>query len=245
MAPALCGSAVPSKRNLLALGWTIVNILSFLSCLITFIFLVLSNNFNDNYYYNQDNNQKENEREEERSMAISSRAMLFVAIWTIVLSGILGIFGSIILGFQLPFGAYYWCCSAHVHTTTPLALGIFIGICSMFANLTLVFAALFGEFEIHDYVEGEGGLEEQWMNNNVITKSSAVFSFLCIFLTVLYAGFAGITFFYSKDLLEENKADTRVEALMPSESVDNPWYIGNDRFGIPEVVSSNYLPEKK
>jgi len=245
MAPALCGSAVSSKRNLLALGWTVVNILSFSACLVTFIFVVSSMNFDDNYYYNQDNNQNENEREEERYMSISSRAMLFVALWTIVLAGILGIFGSIILGFQLPFGAYYWCCSAHVHTTTPLTLGTFIGFCSMFANMTLVFAALFGEFEIRDFVEAEGGREEGRMNNNVITKSSTAFSFLCVFLTILYAGFAGLTFCHSKDLLEENKADTRVEALMPSESVDNPGYIGNDRFGLPAVTSSNYLPTKK
>lgn len=234
MAPSLCGSAVQSRRNLLALGWTVVNILAFAAFVVALIFAFSAKN-TVNYYYNNNNNNNNNQEEnEEINITVSTRAMAFAALWTAVLAGIIGVFGSVTLGFQMPFGKYYWCCAGNVHMTTPLVLGSFIGSLIMFANLTLVCAVMFGEFEILDYREGEErDREDEEISNIAIGRSSTAFALLCIFLTVLYAGFGALTFSYSQSLLEENNADTRVEALMPSESVETPGYIGSDRFGVP------------
>ena len=69
-------------------------------------------------------------------------------IWTAVLSGIIVIYGTVILGVQSPTGKYYQCCSRNVHRLTPMSLGAFGGSLLMFANLTLVCAILFGKFEV-------------------------------------------------------------------------------------------------
>ena len=74
--------------------------------------------------------------------------MAFAALWTAVLAGILGTFGTTLLGMVMPNGKYYWCCAGNVHRTTPLVLGSFIGALLMFSNLTLVCSVLFGEFEV-------------------------------------------------------------------------------------------------
>ena len=39
------------------------------------------------------------------------------------------------------------------------------------------------------------------------------FSIMCMFLTVLYAGFAALTFSFSHSIIEEHAADEREEAL--------------------------------
>ena len=40
------------------------------------------------------------------------------------------------------------------------------------------------------------------------------FSIMCMFLTVLYAGFAALTFSFSHSIIEEHEADEREEAAM-------------------------------
>jgi hypothetical protein len=65
------------------------------------------------------------------------------------------------------------------------------------------------------------------------------FSIMCMFLTVLYAGFAGLTFAYSKSILDELLEDEREEATKSSRNNKNPThfiggydgYIG-DRFDV-------------
>jgi hypothetical protein len=75
--------------------------------------------------------------------------MVFAAIWVAVLSGILVTCGTVILGIRMPIsGKYYACCRGNVHRMTPVSLGAFGGSLLMFSNLTLVFAILFGEFEV-------------------------------------------------------------------------------------------------
>jgi hypothetical protein len=44
-------------------------------------------------------------------------------------------------------------------------------------------------------------------------RSSMAFSIMCMFLTVLYAGFAALTFSFSHSIIEEHAADERDEAL--------------------------------
>jgi len=237
MAPSLCGD-VHSKRSLLAVGWSLVNLLALLSFIIAFTFAIIAskniNNETNNKYYNEDEeNEEEQKEQEEAVIEVTSRAMVFVTLWTMLLSTILGVFGTVLLGFQTPGGNYFWCCPNKVHTTTPLSLGVFIGALLMFANLTLICAVLFGEFQIRDYQEAEKGdeKEQQMMQNSTLSSSSLAFSIMCLFLSLLYSGFAALVFTFAENLLKENALDSRQEALTPSDN-NGPGYIGGERFGV-------------
>lgn len=46
-----------------------------------------------------------------------------------------------------------------------------------------------------------------------MSRSSMAFSVMCMFLTVLYAGFAALTFAFSRTVLEELDEDERLDAL--------------------------------
>ena len=48
-------------------------------------------------------------------------------------------------------------------------------------------------------------------DDTAVRRSSMAFSIMCMFLTVLYAGFAGLTFAFSKSVLEELLDDDREE----------------------------------
>eukprot|EP00522_Entomoneis_paludosa_P016842 CAMPEP_0172464648 /NCGR_PEP_ID=MMETSP1065-20121228/51100_1 /TAXON_ID=265537 /ORGANISM="Amphiprora paludosa, Strain CCMP125" /LENGTH=216 /DNA_ID=CAMNT_0013220939 /DNA_START=18 /DNA_END=668 /DNA_ORIENTATION=+ len=160
-------------------------------------------------------------------LAVTSRALAFASMWTAVLAVLLSIFGTVILGWQSPTGLYYTCCSSQVHRTTPITLGGFIGALLMFANLVLVCAAFFGEFEVRDYrqnehdrnrdgaEEGEG---EDFEFFAVRRKgTSLAFSILCLFLAAMYGSFAALVFTYSSKVLEELAADLTED--MPDTSV--------------------------
>ena len=147
------GRIFPStKRGLVAATWSIVNMLTFMSFAValTFCMSSASDNSEKVYYYNQGNSgdKDQNNNEMDPELAVTSRAMAFAAMWTVVSALLLSIFGSVILGWQSPTGQYYTCCSSEVHKTTPITLGGFIGALLMFANLALVCAAFFGEFEV-------------------------------------------------------------------------------------------------
>lgn len=148
-AESIADGIISSRRGLIALLWSIVNILAFLAFLIALIFAITAKNT----YYDGNNDEQEGEEEREElnaEVAVTSRAMAFAALWTVVLATLLGLLGTVILGFQSPTGQYYKCCSSSVHRTTPLGLGSFIGALIMFANLTLVCSVLFGEFEVRE-----------------------------------------------------------------------------------------------
>lgn len=145
---ALCGDLVSSRRGLLAMLWSIVNILTFLAFIIALSFAISAKN--NDYNDGDDGGEPEDEEEMSAEIAVTSRAMAFAALWTAVLASLMGLFGTVILGFQSPTGQYYTCCSRGVHRTTPLGMGSFIGSLIMFANLTLVCSVLFGEFEVRD-----------------------------------------------------------------------------------------------
>jgi len=244
MAPSICGNIVKSKRTLLALGWLIVNtlaIISFSSAFAFALFSALSRNDQDKYYNNNNNNNENgndegnNAAQDDMEISVTSRAMAFTGLWTMVLSTLVGIYGTVILGFVSPFGGkYYWCCRNTVHKTTPMVLGSFIGALLMYANLTLVCSVLFGEFKVRDYnnngdqQQQDGEQEQQNGQENLnLSRSSTAFSILCMFLTILYAGFAALVFTYSNDLIRENEEDERREALKPSKEEPMSGYIGN------------------
>ena len=175
MAPSICGETIRSKRSLLAIGWSVVNILAFSAFITALVFTVsarnLANNNNqDNGYYNQ-GGEEEERREEDENLYATSRALTFAAIWTAIMSGVLGIFGSTLLGVIMPNGKYYWCCAPKVHKTTPLVLGAFIGALMMSANFTLICSVLFGEFEVCLSKDGIKKFAEVSTHNMLITDS--------------------------------------------------------------------------
>jgi hypothetical protein len=257
----ICGNSlsIRSKRGLLASIWSIVSIVTAISFLTAFIFAITSksNNQDENYNYNgyynyegQGGNQENMEGQEGRNgdpeVAVTSRALAFSALWTGVMAALLSVFGTVILGWQSPTGQYYTCCGSSVHRTTPLGLGSFIGALLMFANLTLICSVLFGEFEIRDNREGAG--EERGGGDATYgereSRLSMAFSILCMVLTVIYAGFAALTFAYSNCVIEEHIMDEREEAMMLStrnktvvhfnagyDGYNNPGYIG-ERFDV-------------
>ncbi len=147
-----------SRRSLLAALWSIVGLLTLTSFVIAIVFAVASINYAAENGYNNRQGQNNNQPQAYSdggsgtsigsSISVTPRAMVFAAIWTAVLSGILAIYGTVILGVRMPTGSYYACCAGNVHRMTPLSLGAFGGSLLMFANLTLVFAILFGAFEV-------------------------------------------------------------------------------------------------
>lgn len=140
-----------SRRSLLAGLWSVVGLLTTAGFVLAICFSIASQKYDPNYnngnYY--DGEQDERNRKNNGVMTVTSRAMVFAAIWTAILSLILVIYGTVLLGVWMPFtGKYYSCCSGNVHRMTPLTLGSFAGSLLMFANLTLVCAILFGEFQV-------------------------------------------------------------------------------------------------
>jgi hypothetical protein len=151
MAEALCGGTISSRRGLLASLWSLVTILTAISFIAAFIFAMTpTGDATDDDYYNYDQgSQDQGDYEYDAAIAVTSRSLTFSAIWTVVLSTLMSVFGTVILGWQSPVsGQYYTCCSSSVHRTTPLGLGSFIGASLMFSNLTLICSVLFGEFEV-------------------------------------------------------------------------------------------------
>lgn len=150
---SICGPIVQSRRGLLAFIWSIVTLLTLIAFVVAFCFTLSAKNLEvSDYYDNQDDEQGSQDYDGyddvNVDIAVTSRAMAFSALWTVVLACLMSVFGTVILGFQSPTGQYYTCCAGNVHRTTPLGLGSFIGALLMFSNLTLVCSVLFGEFQV-------------------------------------------------------------------------------------------------
>uniref|UniRef100_A0A7S4JA12 Uncharacterized protein n=1 Tax=Odontella aurita TaxID=265563 RepID=A0A7S4JA12_9STRA len=247
---SICGSVIKSKRGALAMGWSIVVILTFIALLTALIFSIQNNYYAANYAdenyadenYDEDENEGNDKNKNKNGMVravdivVSSRAMAFAAVWTAILAGIMAVYGTVVLGVQSLSGKYYWCCSKDVHNTTPLSIGMFIGSLLMFANVTLVCSVLFSEFQVRDFNVYGKQYEYEDESEKSVERSSMAFSVTCMFLTILYAGFAGLVFAFSDTLMEENIADERNEKLSPSDPEAPLGYIGGDRF---DVIHSN------
>lgn len=140
--------ASSSRRALLAALWSIVGLLTLTSFVIAIVFAYASKNYAQGEQQGGSEDWERQQQAQGSAISVTPRAMVFAAIWTAVLSGILVIYGTVILGIRMPTGKYYACCAGNVHRMTPLSLGAFGGSLLMFANLTLVCAILFGEFEV-------------------------------------------------------------------------------------------------
>ena len=111
--------ASSSRRSLLAALWSIVGLLTLTSFVIAIVFAYANKKYIDDYeneynYYNDYWGGSNDQRQQQgggSAISVTSRAMVFAAIWTAVLSGILVIYGTVILGIRMPItGKYYACC---------------------------------------------------------------------------------------------------------------------------------------
>lgn len=152
-----CGEEISSRRGFLASLWFLVNVVTAISFVIAFSYVMSSyqNNkdaYSTDYYQNYDNQDGDKDGEDNElnpTIVVTSRALAFCATWTAVFSALLSLFGTVLLGWQSPVsGQFYTCCSSSVHRTTPLGLGSFIGALLMVSNMTLTCSVLFGEFEV-------------------------------------------------------------------------------------------------
>ena len=140
-----CGEPV-SNRGLLASLWFLVQILALTAFLTAFIYVWSANGDDYNYDDSRD------ERDDDPEIVVSARSLAFCTTCVAILSALLSLFGTVVLGWQSPSGQYYTCCSSSVHRTTPLGLGSFIGALLMLANLTLICSVLFGEFTVRFWI---------------------------------------------------------------------------------------------
>jgi hypothetical protein len=87
-----------------------------------------------------------------------------------------------------------------------------------FVLLCILTFHCFASFQIRDY-QHEG--EER--NQSSASRSSVAFSIMCIFLTVLYAGFAALVFTFAHTVLEELSSE---EALMSKSNKNPSHFVG-------------------
>jgi hypothetical protein len=79
-------------------------------------------------------------------------------------------------------------------------------------------------------------------------RSSMAFSIMCMFLTVLYAGFAALTFSFSHSIIEEHAADEREEALAlahhahqyPSKMTPHHHHVGFNSNGYDGYIGERF-----
>ena len=76
-----------------------------------------------------------------------------------------------------------------------------------------------------------------------VERSSMVFSVVCMFLTVIYAAFAALTFVYANGVMDEHAIDQREEAMLSTRNKVGHFngydgYIG-ERFDINVGRSRN------
>jgi len=249
---------ITSRRSFLALLWSIVVGLSALGYIICLCITLQSRSYFNNYLNNQEEENDENDREDwegnNLTVSIASRAMLFSYIWTAMSASALGVAGTIVLGVLSPRGQHYTCFPSKIIQTSPITIGAFVGSLIMFANLLFICAILFGQFNIRDYSFGngdeeeKGGREMQWLNSYAIQKSSTAFSFLCLFLAIIYVGFAVILYSNQEQLMQEIKDDARVEALEPSPDSNHltlhpsGHYVGGKMEKPNEFIRNNDIP---
>lgn len=105
---------------------------------------------------------------------------------------------------------------------------------SLIANLVFRLSLDSPLLQIRDYQrEGEdrGDRDNEFAANRAVERSSMAFSIMCMFLTIIYVGFAALVFAFSNSFLEENLADLGDEARNRSASHGYSGYI-DERFDI-------------
>ncbi|KAG7348577.1 hypothetical protein IV203_017282 [Nitzschia inconspicua] len=164
---------------------------------------------NDNNYYNNNNQEGEGEggqpsRDEQQYEQIresyqllesmSAKSITFVAVYTMMLSTALSLYGSMaIVGFTSLRGVYIAPCFSS--GGNKLRVGIFGGAIVIFANLLLVCAVILGEVKVADYNDRpEEEKPEGEMEPYQVERIATILAVTCMFLSALYTVFAVLLF---------------------------------------------------
>jgi len=172
MAPSLCGSFLTDKRSLVAFTWSLTTVLTFVAFVAALAMLGevhahyrrLERYYEQQYEYyqqygqNNDNEKGGGEQHESRDRQIqeylalaniSSSSMTFVALYAVMLSLALNLYGTTaIVGFTSLRGVYIGPCFSSPPASSRLKLGMFGGAIVFFANVLLVCAVIFGEVRV-------------------------------------------------------------------------------------------------
>jgi len=87
------------------------------------------------------------------------------------------------------------------------------------------------------YRDGEENRDDQNDRSTAVSRSSLAFSLTCMFLTVIYAGFAALTFAFSTSVMEEFDEEERLEAMANSRT-------GAAHFSAGATYNNGYIGER-
>eukprot|EP00550_Attheya_septentrionalis_P002719 CAMPEP_0198292738 /NCGR_PEP_ID=MMETSP1449-20131203/13828_1 /TAXON_ID=420275 /ORGANISM="Attheya septentrionalis, Strain CCMP2084" /LENGTH=226 /DNA_ID=CAMNT_0043992017 /DNA_START=747 /DNA_END=1427 /DNA_ORIENTATION=+ len=132
----------------------------------------------------------------------SSHSMTFVAIYTTLLSLALNFYGSTaIIGFTNMRGEYMPPCFSGGTVQMPgqhrMKVGIFGGALVLFANLLVLCAVIFGEFQVVDYMDEK---DKEDIPSYAVERISRVLAVAFMFLAVIYLLFAGMLCIYHSSI---------------------------------------------
>lgn len=114
--------------------------------------------------------------------------------------------------------------------------------CDCLAVVLIVLLILLRK-QIRDYREGEDRNREEQNAAGVNNRSSMAFSIMCMFLTLMYAGFATLTFVLSSSVLKEMDKDERTDLHAQTGTVyHNNGYIG-ERFDVRRPTTGFVSPK--
>ena len=162
--PALCGSFLGSKRSLVAFTWSVMTVLTLFAFLTAISWTIKINSHyrylermygtddaadNNNEHGEHNNNNYKSSQIYPLMASTSSRAMTFVALYTMCLSVALCLYGSTaIVGLTSLRGVYIAPCFSSSGVASTMKVGMFGGAIVIFANLLLLCAVIFGEFRV-------------------------------------------------------------------------------------------------
>ncbi len=240
MTTVLC-SSVSSNRSFLGLGLSITSILTWIAFITAAIMAVIiyanasrvANNYNrynyngnGNWYYNGNNNQNGEGGSADRVgqmyqllASATSSSLIFVSIYAACLSMVVTIYGSQRVVGNMNLTGKYVSPSFNNGENAQLNskhFGIFLGAMAMLANIFLVVAVVFGEFQI-------GGIEARRMEEVgffAIEKIAAVLGSIFFSLSFMYFVYSFLLFSYKDQItMEETEDQTGNENYVSPQAV--------------------------
>ncbi len=239
MTPVLC-SSVSSKRSFLGLGLSVLSILTWIAFITAaFTAVIIYSNANriaykydsyysynrNNWYYNGNNQNNGGDSADRLGQmyqllaSVSSSSLIFVSIYAACLSMVVTIYGSRrVVGSMKLNGSY----------TSPRSnngdnlhnrkhFGFFLGVMAMLANIFLVVAVVFGEFQIGGVEERERRIEE--IGIFAVEKLAAVLGSIFISLSFTYFVYSFILFAYKDQLMEETGEQSAQSSFLAPQAV--------------------------
>jgi len=170
---------------------------------------------NNNEHGEHNNNNYKSSQIYPLMASTSSRAMTFVALYTMCLSVALCLYGSTaIVGLTSLRGVYIAPCFSSSGVASTMKVGMFGGAIVIFANLLLLCAVIFGEFRVEDYLDDRQ--KEEINEKYAVERIATVLAVTCMFLSVLYMIFAVLLFVsYDEEDVNHHSFDKKLVHQQP------------------------------